>query len=157
MKTLRKEVIALWGIANVGKSQTIKRVYQLLRLRHANAIADRDSEINEKDIKVILDINGIKIGIESQGDPNSRLISSLSWFVKSKCTVIICASRTDGKNAEAIDKLRLKGYDVVLWLKKERVRIGRTRINMVMAKRIVEEIDNILQSGNSVPKKFLGR
>ena len=44
------------------------------------------------DVKAIMDINGHKVGIESQGDPNGRLKESLSDFVKAKCSIIICAT-----------------------------------------------------------------
>lgn len=88
-------IVALKGRANSGKSTTIKLVAQLLQQKYPNApISVLIS--NTSDIKIIMNINGTKVGIESQGDPNSRLQQSLTDFVNAKCGVIICATRTSG-------------------------------------------------------------
>jgi len=49
------------------------------------------------DIKIIMsNIKGHTVGIESQGDPNSRLQQSLQDFYNAGCDIIICATRTAG-------------------------------------------------------------
>jgi hypothetical protein len=47
----------------------------------------------------------VKVGIESQGDPNSRLFNSLGHFVKIGCKVIVCATRSRGATEEAVNSL----------------------------------------------------
>jgi molybdopterin-guanine dinucleotide biosynthesis protein len=74
---MKKTLLALRGTANSGKTTTIKRVYRLLNSRH------KDAEIIYskvyRDFMVVLIIKGRKIGIESQGDPRSRLGRSLAF------------------------------------------------------------------------------
>jgi hypothetical protein len=107
-------LIAVRGVAKRGKSTSIKKAYELLK----NAYPDAEIELGPKtkDITIIITINitkngvtvKVKVGIESQGDrgdPDSRLVKSLKHFVEIGCKVIICATRTDGKTVEAVNKL----------------------------------------------------
>ncbi len=51
-------------------------------------------------------VNGLVIGIESQGDPtNSRLQHTLSAFAAAKCDIIFCACRTSGMTVGWINAL----------------------------------------------------
>ena len=137
---MQKEVIALRGIGNPGKSQTIRKVYDLLKLRHKNVKEEHES-IGKVDIRVVLTINGAKIGIESQGDPGSRLQKSLSLFVKLQCTVIVCATRTRGQTVNAVERLN-QDYEL-LWLQQDVRPIASEQeaSNNAMAQRIVEEVE----------------
>lgn len=112
---MTKKVIALWGIANIGKTDTIQKVYNFLCLKFA--IKKKEYQKFDKDIRVVFTINGIKIGIESQGDPDSRLEESLKLFVKVGCTIIICATRTRGHTVNLVKSLG-KRYEVI-WYKQE--------------------------------------
>lgn len=104
MKT--KTIIVLRGVANQGKSTSIKMAYALLKNAYPNA---HFQELHiGVDITVVITINGTKIGIESQGDPNSRLFASLDHFVSIGCKVIICATRSRGKTVEAVNALEGK-------------------------------------------------
>lgn len=139
---MTKKVIAVWGAADVGKSATIKKTYDLLKAKFKTATID-DIFVGV-DIKVVITINGTKIGIESQGDPGGRLERSLSSFVKIGCQVIICATRTRGQTVKAVEKLEPK-YEV-LWLEQASkfTEPDQKVSNLAMAKRIVKEVDNIL-------------
>src|SRR3989304_3812381 len=90
-----RTIVAVRGVANLGKSASIKKTYQLLKSAYPNAIFDEI--VVSTDITIIIAINGVKIGIESQGDPNRRLFSSLNRFVQAGCKVIVCATRSRGK------------------------------------------------------------
>jgi hypothetical protein len=108
----RKKVIALRGRANVGKSQTIKEVYGLLRSKYQCGV---EWEKNTRtDVRAVLIIDGVRIGIESQGDPRGRLADSLSLFARIGCRVIVCATRTRGGTVDAVNNLR-PNYEPV-WL-----------------------------------------
>jgi hypothetical protein len=50
-------------------------------------------------------VNGLAVGIESQGDPNSRLKRSLPAFAAAKCDIIFCACRTSGMTVDWINAL----------------------------------------------------
>lgn len=111
---MKKTVFANWGSARQGKSSTVKKLAQLILKNYPSATADPTTIDFSVDIRVVITIGKIKIGIESQGDPNSRLFDSLKYFVKINCDIIICSTRTSGSTVEAVNELYSKhGYDNV--------------------------------------------
>lgn len=70
-----------------------------------------------KDISLIVKINGVKIGIESQGDPGSRIFESLKLFQERNCRIIVCATRSRGKTTQAVSNLAKK-YRIT-WIEKD--------------------------------------
>jgi hypothetical protein len=139
---MKKKVIGLRGKGNVGKSQTIRKAYDLLKSQHKTMIEEH--QILGADIRVVLTINGVKIGIESQGDPHSRLEKSLVLFVNEKCAVIVCAARTRGQTVAAVENLQ-PDYEV-LWFGQEVKHSGPQQqdSNNAMARRIVDEMEKII-------------
>ncbi|MFH2033045.1 MAG: hypothetical protein ABIJ40_20830 [Bacteroidota bacterium] len=137
-----KKLIALQGTANRGKTSSIKIVYGLIKKQWPKAIID---ELNVKsDIKVVMTINGKKIGIESQGDPGSRLPESLDYFVQIGCDVIICATRTRGETVQAVKGLEDK-YEICWLLQKNCLKTNKQMlINKAMSERIVNELNKAL-------------
>lgn len=97
-------IFALRSSKNAGKTTSIKLLTKLLQEKYPNsAVTKTYVDETHYDIKLIIEIGKIKIGIESQGDPNSRLCESLAEFVKQKCDIIICATRTRGKTVECVN------------------------------------------------------
>jgi hypothetical protein len=97
------EIYALQGPADCGKSSTIKEIFKILNAKYPNCIK-KDYFPNEDDIKIEMkNIKGFLIGIESRGDPNSRLRSSLDDFEKAECDIIFCAARTRGMTVQWIN------------------------------------------------------
>ncbi len=109
-----KTLIAVRGVANRGKSASIKNAYALLKAAHPSATVEE--MFIGADITVVMTVSGVKVGIESQGDPNSRLFKSLDRFVNIGCKVIICATRTSGKTVHAVNALA-RQYEIK-WLDK---------------------------------------
>lgn len=108
------KVLALYGRANIGKTQTIKKLFDSIISKFATAKIE--FELLKDDVRAVLTINGKKIGIESQGDPGGRLIDSLGIFIKVDCEIIICATRTRGSTVEAVKKINT--FYEVEWIKK---------------------------------------
>jgi ABC-type phosphate transport system ATPase subunit len=139
-----KKIFALTGVTNTGKSTTIRTVYNLLRAKYPKAKEEPGAKLNRVDIKVVITINGVRIGIESQGDPGkkSRLSQSLKEFVDSGCSIIVCARRKRGRTFEAVEELRKKGYVI------GPVRMSKTpnpsSSNRKAANDIVSEIGKLL-------------
>lgn len=111
MKT--KQVFALKGPANVGKSTTIKKIFILLKEAYPTALIQIinppriDITVTvEVDITVTIEIDETVVGIESQGDPNCRLPESIKHFKKAKCSIIVCATRTSGKTVATVENLQ---------------------------------------------------
>lgn len=99
-----KKVIALWGSGDSGKTSTLKIVHSEL-LKLSDSFLEEFRETGD-DIRDVLMINGIKIGIESQGDPGSRLEESLKIFKENGCELIICATRSRGSTVVLVDNLK---------------------------------------------------
>lgn len=140
---MTKKVIVLWGKADTGKSGTILKIYKLLKSKYKDATSE--SKIVGEDVRVILTINGIKVGIESQGDPGGRLLKSLKSFVKVNCRVIICATRTRGQTVDAVNNLKQHGYEII-WHQQD-VKQNTTEQdsnNLKMANTIVREVSKII-------------
>ena len=100
-----KYVFALYGLANVGKSTTLNKVFALLTKAYPTAPVQ---PLNPPgiDITMVIKVNGIFVGIESQGDPNSRLAKSIELFKKANCNIIACATRTKGGTVTTVKNLR---------------------------------------------------
>ena len=128
-------IIALKGRRRIGKTQTIRTVDELLRTKYPDAITEHER---------VLTINGVKIGIESQDDPNGRLIKeSLNLFVNFGCQIIICATRTSGGTFNAVNAL--PGYEAV-WLEQrtQSATFEQVLSNLAMARYIVEETERAM-------------
>jgi len=134
-----KKAIALKGVARIGKSQTIRTVDELLRVKYPDAIVEHEYR-TKVEVRVVLSINGVKIGIETTGENIKRINESFDLFVNLGCEVIICATRTSGKTVMAVNAL--PGYDVV-WLEQQAQSnpIERVLGNLAMARQIVEETE----------------
>lgn len=103
-----------------GKSRSIKAIFHVLKQRmdigelkfKYDILEGSDEFPNKQDLKALIDYKGITIGLESQGDPNSRLTTSIKEFAsEKKCDVIICACRTKGKDVREIKHVcRINNY-----------------------------------------------
>jgi hypothetical protein len=109
-----KKLLCVWGASNYGKTSSIMEFDSLLNQSFGKNILQIHSLGNSPDdIRRIYKIGKITIGIESQGDPNSRQKSSLTLFGKNNCDIIVCASRTKGETvANVCNFCKRNGYDL---------------------------------------------
>jgi len=122
----------------MGKSQTIRTVVELLTANHPDAKIEHN-HTTKVDTRVVLTINGRKIGIES------RLINDgLDLFLNVGCDVIVCATRTSGKAVNAVNALR--GFDIH-WFEQPKKSQPYEQIlrSLTMARQIVEEVEALIQ------------
>lgn len=98
----------------VGKSRSIKAIFHVLKQRRDTGklmftykvLRGSDNFANKQDLKVLINYKEVTIGLESQGDPNSRLTTSIKEFAEEyKCAIIICACRTKGKDVREIKRI----------------------------------------------------
>lgn len=108
---MNKIVIANSGHGRQGKSTSIKALFEVL----SDKYPDGTNIIkNHGDILATIRIGDILIGIESQGDPNSRMFDSLTMLREMGCNIIICACRTSGATLDKIKELHTKyGYELI--------------------------------------------
>lgn len=96
-------IIALQGTGNSGKTNTLLYVFAQLKAKYPFATV-QECHQGTHDIKIVLhNVDGKVVGIESQGDPNSRLLISLSDFLKKKCDIIFCTCRTRGMTVDWVN------------------------------------------------------
>jgi hypothetical protein len=140
-----KNIIALSGVSSIGKSETIKLLYAKLinEFKDFSFVEDVKQITDDKgDIRVVIVIHGKIIGIESQGDPGSRVIRSLPNFVKLNCDIIICATRTRGSTVKLLEKFSNE-YKIE-WMNKKVVKDNFSVVNDKEAGLILEKIKIIL-------------
>lgn len=135
---MKKLVIANWGGGEQGKSSSVKAVFALLSKKYPSNIL-----LDGGDIKGTVQIGDVLIGIESQGDPNSRQGASLWDFLNMDCDIIVCVSRSYGKTCENIMELKKHGFQVV-WTQNDRSddEILHDYLNRKYAERVVEMIED---------------
>ena len=144
---MKKTVIANWGHGQQGKSDTIKKVAQIILSHYPNATSDPAIINYAADIKVVITIDKIKIGIESQGDPKSRIFESLKEFAKLNCDLIICTTRTSGETVHAVSSLYASdNYDIIWATNYRSNEKNHDTLNNFSARQIFELIQNLLSN-----------
>ena len=102
-------VIVNQGRSSCGKSNSIRRVWELLLEKYpktSNLIMD------DGDVKATVKIGDVLVGIESQGDPKSRMFESLEEFMKMGCNIIVIPCRTSGRTYQVVADLNEEyGWD----------------------------------------------
>ena len=141
---MNKLVIANKGIRSQGKSSSIKKVFDKLQSKYPNGVITYKKG---KEIKAILIINNIKIGIESEGDPFSRIFESIDEFVKENCDIIVVACRTRGETYDKVKSLENEGYEIK-WLSNERStdKSKHDELNDQYAEKIFNMIEDIVNN-----------
>lgn len=137
-----KTVIVNRGVGEQGKTTSIKEVFKVIKQAYPQLIIH--SEFDNGDVKAIVEIGGVKIGIESQGDPYSRQGESLRNFVNDGCAIIVAACRTKGDTLNNIYELEHKyGYRIIFAQHLVNASL-KDHLNNLYANQIVRIIDSIL-------------
>ncbi|WP_028890676.1 hypothetical protein [Tenacibaculum sp. 47A_GOM-205m] len=104
---MNRTIISVYGKANQGKSETIKKVCSLLLETYPDASPSISNIDYSGDIFLTITIGNVKIGLESQGDPNSRMIhdNTVERLAKDNCDIIVCATRTGGMTVKEVDRV----------------------------------------------------
>ena len=109
---MNRLVIANTGIASQGKSTSVKEVFKLIDSRYPDNVSVIHS-LESGDVKAIINVKGVLVGIESQGDPKSRIIDFLKDFLSAGCEMIVIACRTYGATYKAVKDMHQHGYQVI--------------------------------------------
>lgn len=116
---MQKTVITFQGSSNTGKTQTIKQFRKILIGNYPNH--QEQFFVDGNDIKTIITITladgtVITVGIESQGDPDSRLVHEKLVDFK-ECDIVICSCRTKGGTVTAVCEFSEDNGFEVIWIK----------------------------------------
>ena len=146
-----KELIAVTGKSNRGKSYSVTRARQCILHRHPDACEESvpgRPRARHRDVGCIITIGDIKIGIESQGDPGSRLIrTSLPLFAEKQCQLIVCAAR-DGNILEGVERFSIEhGYKMIRICKRRLPPEERESNAHSTVQEILEAVENHIRKG----------
>lgn len=133
-------MICFWGLADIGKTSAIRHLWNKLAPTATPLYTSGD------DICVIADMNGSRVGLESQGDPSSEQDFWLDELIEAECDVIVCASRTKGATVKHVeDKAAEHGYTLV-WLSpfSSPEKVVHSRLNEITAEMIIRLINEML-------------
>ena len=105
-----KYIICDFGRSDWGKSQTLLKVIDMLKAIVKPTVEEL---IDDYDKYALFDINGKRIVVSTQGDPDSYQEEGLNRAVAQNADVIVCASRTKGSTLETVYEIAKNGYQVV--------------------------------------------
>lgn len=106
----KKYIIVNWGAEKVGKTPSLKKVYELLSAKYPHVVLRSGN-----DIKAIVTIGNVKVGIETAGDPRPYLVTpqSMEDFRNAGCRIVVAACRTSGETWDAVYEMETKyGYQL---------------------------------------------
>ncbi|MES2649852.1 MAG: hypothetical protein V4717_23450 [Bacteroidota bacterium] len=142
---MNKTIIAIYGRSKEGKSETIKNIASIFEKQIAHATVNY--LINSGDILAIVTLGNIKIGLESQGDPNSRMINdnTIQQLINMGCEIIVCASRTEGMTVAKVDDLASRNGFNTLWKSSYYTNgLNYGNVNMIAAEETIKLIQSII-------------
>lgn len=137
-----KTILAIWNSGEKGKTGTVREIAQnLMRIYPTfKSIYPNPATVHPKyDFRLIIEINGKIIGLESQGDPNTNLENRLDELVnKYNCDIIYCTTRTRGKTVKAVENIASTyGYDKI-WTSTYQTSYNHSLVNDLKAKHIID-------------------
>lgn len=143
---IKKTIIAIYGRQSEGKSTTIRMIYNALVHPTMGGIPDRPVP-DTGEILVIINIHGVRIGIESWGDPGGRMIAedTLRELAKEKCDIIVCATRTKRDTVWLVDKVATEFEYNTLWTSTYYTpSLSHDLLNRRRAEDVVRVIDDLM-------------
>jgi hypothetical protein len=145
----KKAILAIWHIANKGKTHTLRELATLLRRQYPNFIQlfpEPPDDIGTGDFQIVIKIVDLVVAIESQGDPNTnlekRLLSLVDGTMGVVADVIFCSTRTRGETVGAVECIAGMGYEAV-WTSTYQTGRDHEEMNRLKARHILELMINL--------------
>jgi hypothetical protein len=144
-----KTILSIWHIGDMGKTETLREFAKLLLTAYPSLrpIIPIPATIPAAgDFRLVVEINGKIIGVESQGDPNTKLQDRLLDLADNfKCEIILCSSRTRGDTIAAVDNLyHTRGFQTI-WTSTYQIenKANHHLVNQLKAKQILELLNTL--------------
>ena len=109
------KTICLYGISNSGKTTTLALLAKNIDILANSKIICGTLPFDEKDFRVVFELNGLKIGIGSEGDTPHHVKENLEKLISAKCDIIVIAARSKGGTHREIYKI-CENHEI-LWLR----------------------------------------
>ena len=144
-----KTIVVLRNKGDKGKTETLRAFANIIISTYPELKEITPIPINvptEHDFKLVVEINGKIIGIESQGDPNSGLREKLELLAnKDQCDLILCSTRTKRDTVRAVNEIAQKyNYDKI-WTSTYEIanKNNEQLVNTLKGKHILELIQQL--------------
>jgi hypothetical protein len=144
-----KTVLAIWHSGSKGKSGTLREFANLLLTTYPSfgSIFPNPATIPpDGDFRLVVKINGIIIGIESKGDPNTNLRERLVDLSDNfHCDIILCSTRTRGDTVNAVEHLHSsKGFQLI-WTSTYQIvdESSQLPLNQLKARHLLELLNEL--------------
>lgn len=137
MSTNSKKIICLQGKYDSGKTSTMKRLVKTLLQTYKDNCKDGleylfDDFYGVDFVRIIENVNGKKVGINSRGDEWKFIKRWLEILAKNKCDIIFCTCHSYGKTEEVIQDFgKSKKYEVIF--------VKKGRETVVSKQKLAEE------------------
>ena len=136
-------IIANMGEGNVGKTESIIMVYEKLM----------NVKENRKDICEVVVINGVKVGIASDGDLQAVVRDNLDFLTKAGCRIILTACRSNHASVVLLNEYKNKyriwrtsNARIYEYIDKDNPRVAPKGIQTRFNENWAEEIANLIES-----------
>ena len=140
---MQRTIFALWGLANAGKTTTIRLAYEKLA-REENVIDP--GRRSKKEVRgAILKIDGIKIGFASQGDRADVLRENIERLIAAGCIIIVCAAHTPRSLTYKVVEQFINEFEIV-FIEKVADPDRKDAANLEKSDEIIRRIKSILKS-----------
>lgn len=140
---MSKTIIVVQGGVNQGKTESIRSIFD--RFKEKNILIEE--KFFNSEVVAIFEENGIKIGINSIGDPNSSQKDWLKHLVSEECKIIITASRTRGETVININDLANLYNYTTIWTSNyvchNENKENTHKLNILFANAILKLTENI--------------
>ena len=117
-----KLIIADRGAHDIGKTTSIRNAFNVLQAKYPLTTTVYEPAgitsfpIVSGEVKATIKIDTTLVGIETQGDPGSRMQKSMADFISWGCEIILVACRNQGDTINTITSLEDHHGYTVLWL-----------------------------------------
>lgn len=144
-----KTILSIWNTGKKGKTETLREFANLLISTYPSFKLVYPGTINipsTTDFRLVVEINGKIVGIESQGDPNTELGKRLIDLADNfKCDIILCSCRTRGETVEAVNNLVKTRNFKTIWTSTYQIEDITLHqfVNQLKAKHIMELLVSI--------------
>jgi len=145
----QKTILAVWNAGGKGKTESLRQFANELLIAYPthSAILPIPANVpSNGDFRLVVEISGIIIGIESQGDPNTNLRNRLVDLVTTfNCDIILCTCRTRGETVAAVENIRATYGFQAIWTSTYQIedRTQHTLINRLKGQHILELLQNL--------------
>jgi hypothetical protein len=137
-------IIAVWNSGSKGKSSTILNLANLLMSNyptHRVIDSSKNPSLLTIDFRLILEINGKVIALESMGDPKTNLEKRLDDIVlKYKADLIICSTRTRGETVQAVHNTANKYGFETIWTSTYQINHNQGLANRLKSEHLLDLI-----------------